>query len=158
MGAGKKKPAAFAGRPKSAPASSGAAPAPAAAVATRALAYSVKAKKGGRQLEVSVQIPRSTPDSVLNVNADESGLRVDTGTWGGGYACQMEWPAPYAGKVRAGKDIEVSGTRSRPQRVKRTRKRSAAGLSGGAESAPSALAPTSVALAPAAHVWELVSV
>ena len=142
MGAGKKKPAAFAGRPKSAPASSGAAPAPAAAVATRALAYSVKAKKGGRQLEVSVQIPRSTPDSVLNVNADESGLRVDTGTWGGGYACQMEWPAQYAGKVRAGKDIEVSGARSRQQRVKGMRMRPAAGLSGGAESAPSALAPT----------------
>jgi hypothetical protein len=156
MGAGKKKPAAVGGRPKSAAASSGAASA--AAAAPRALPYSLKAKKGGRQLEVAVQIPRSTPDSVLNVNADESGLRVDTGTWGGGYACQMEWPAPYAGKVRAGKDIEVSGTRSRPQRVKRTRKRPAAGLSGGAESAPSALAPTSVALAPAAHVWELVSV
>ena len=157
MGAGKKKLAAIAGRPKSAPASSGAASAAARLAAPRTLSYSLKAKKGGRQLEVAVQIPRSTPDSVLNVNADESGLRVDTGTWGGGYACQMEWPAPYAGKVRAGKDIEVSGTRSRPQRVKETRMRPAAGLSDCTESA---LAPTSVALAPAsaAHVCAPVSV
>lgn len=98
MGAGKKKPA---GRPKSAPAPPGDAAAP------RTLSCSLKSKKGGRQLEVAVQVPRSTPDSVLNIAADESGLSVDTGKWGGGYACRLEWPAPYAGKVRAGKDIEI---------------------------------------------------
>ncbi len=100
MGAGKKKPAAAAEHPKNAPAGDAAAP--------RTLPCSLKCKKGGRQLEVAVQLPRSTPDSVLNIHADESELRVDTGKWGGGYACQLQWPAPYAGKVRAGKDIEVS--------------------------------------------------
>ena len=110
MGAGKKKPA---GRPKSAPAPPGDAAAP------RTLSCSLKSKKGGRQLEVAVQVPRSTPDSVLNIAADESGLSVDTGKWGGGYACKLEWPAPYAGKVRAGKDIEVSAG-NRPGRDRRS--------------------------------------
>jgi hypothetical protein len=81
--------------------------------APRALLYSLKPTKGGRQLAVTIQIPRSTPSSVLNVEADEQGLRVDTGKWGGGYALTVEWPAPFAGKVRAGKDIEV-GRHARP--------------------------------------------
>jgi hypothetical protein len=75
--------------------------------ASRSLSYSLKARKGGLQLEATVHIPRSTPDSVLNVDADEAGLRVDTGKWGGGYALAVEWPAPFAGRVRAGKDVEV---------------------------------------------------
>jgi len=75
--------------------------------APRTLSYSLKSKKAGRQLEVMVQIPRSTPSSVLNIEADEQGLRVDTGKWGGGYALAFEWPAPFTGKVRAGTDIEV---------------------------------------------------
>lgn len=86
--------------------------------APRLLVYSLKSKKGGRQLEVTVQIPRSTPDSVLNIDADEAGLRIDTGKWGGGYAVHIEWPAPFTGKVRASKDIEVrAGTarRNRPR-------------------------------------------
>ena len=81
--------------------------------APRTLVYSLKPIKGGRQLAVAVQIPRSTPSSVLNVEADEQGLRVDTGKWGGGYALAVEWPAQFAGKVRAGKDIEV-GRHARP--------------------------------------------
>ena len=76
-------------------------------LATRALVYSLKSKKGGRQLEVVVQLPRFTPDSVLSINADEEGLSVNTGKWGGGYAIAFEWPTPFTGKVRAGKDIEV---------------------------------------------------
>ena len=85
-----------------------AAAAPAGPPATaRALAYSLKTLKGSRQLQVTVQLPRSTPDSVLNVEADEAGVRVDTGRWGGGYALAIEWPEQYAGKVRAGKGIEV---------------------------------------------------
>jgi hypothetical protein len=79
----------------------------AASSVARTLVYSLKNKKGGRQLEVVVQLPRSTPDSVLNVEADEKGLQVNTGKWGGGYAVAFEWPDPYAGKVRAGKEIEV---------------------------------------------------
>jgi len=79
----------------------------AATTPPRALVFSLKSKKGGRQLEVTVQIPRSTPNSVLNIDADEAGLRVNTGKWGGGYAMAVEWPAPFTGKVRAGKDVEV---------------------------------------------------
>lgn len=82
-------------------------PADNTAAAPRTLSYSLKSKKAGRQLEVMVQIPRSTPSSVLSIEADEQGLRVDTGKWGGGYALAFEWPAPFTGKVRAGKDIEV---------------------------------------------------
>ena len=141
MGAGKKKPA---GRPKSAPAPPGDAAAP------RTLSCSLKSKKGGRQLEVAVQVPRSTPDSVLNIAADESGLSVDTGKWGGGYACKLEWPAPYAGKVRAGKDIEVSAGnrlaatgvrrraqgRARAQRAARVRCRCPYAAKGGEAAGP----------------------
>ena len=32
---------------------------------------------------------------------------MNTGKWGGGYAIAFEWPTPFTGKVRAGKDIEV---------------------------------------------------
>ena len=104
---GKPKPTAAAGGAKGPAAGKPRQPPSAPSAEPRTLTYSLKSKKGGRQLEVAVQIPRSTPDSVLNIDADETGLRVNTGKWGGGYAVDLKWPAPYAGKVRAGKDIEV---------------------------------------------------
>jgi len=69
--------------------------------------HSMKVHKRGDGVSVFVQLPRSTPPSMINIDADEKGFRLDTGAWGGGYKLNQPWPEQVQGRVKAGKNVEV---------------------------------------------------
>jgi hypothetical protein len=74
---------------------------------------SMKVVKRGTLIEVKVHLPKSAPASVLDLSADDSGFKLNTGLWGGGYALDRAWPEQVAGRVKAGDDVEVKATYDR---------------------------------------------